>query len=200
MTGPRIFSALMAVPLSVAAAPAFAQDDLASERQAASPPEQIDILVPAPTDGGADPLAQKQCEDEQGGAEITGEIIVCRGLNRGTTDGLWNRQRWTDEYARDTAYVNDPQPPDVDNTHHPFAGSGVTIVLVGCFIPPCPGPHPLLIDIEALPPAPEGSDAERIAQGLAPRGEDGEGGERVEGYNEEELGLPPRPDWSEPED
>lgn len=177
--------------------PVLAQTAIEGERQAASPPETIDILV-TPADGGADPLAQQQCEEERDGAAITGEIIVCRGLNRGTTDGLWNRQRWADDYARDTAYVNDPQAPDVDNTHHPFAGSGATIVLVGCFIPPCPGPHPLLIDIEALPPAPEGSDAERIAQGLAPRGEDGEGGKRGEDFSEEELGLPPRPEWSGP--
>ena len=35
----------------------------------------------------------------------------------------------------------------------------------GCFIPPCAGPPPLIIDLKAIPEAPPGSDADKIARG-----------------------------------
>jgi hypothetical protein len=62
--------------------------------------------------------------------------------------------------AKDSA----PRAPDV-GTAYP----GV-VVAKGCFIPPCPPPMPVLIDLKAIPEAPPGSDAERVGQGLAPRG------------------------------
>ncbi|MFL0672022.1 MAG: hypothetical protein ACJLS3_11555, partial [Erythrobacter sp.] len=37
-----------------------------------------------------------------------------------------------------------------------------------CFIPPCPKDPALIIDVTAIPPPPAGSDAERVARGLAP--------------------------------
>lgn len=49
-------------------------------------------------------------------------------------------------------------------------GAGVTIT--GCIIPPCPPPPALIIDVTALPQAPAGSDAGRIARGLPPIGND----------------------------
>lgn len=59
-----------------------------------------------------------------------------------------------------------PRAPDV-GTNYP----GV-VVAKGCFIPPCPPPMPELIDLKAIPEAPPGSDADRVARGLAPRGRD----------------------------
>ncbi len=38
-------------------------------------------------------------------------------------------------------------------------------VASGCFIPPCPPPMPVLIDLKAIPEPPPGSDADRIARG-----------------------------------
>jgi len=38
-------------------------------------------------------------------------------------------------------------------------------VASGCFIPPCPPPMPVLIDLKGIPEAPPGSDADRIARG-----------------------------------
>ena len=46
----------------------------------------------------------------------------------------------------------------------------------GCFIPPCPPEQPIIIDLDAIPEAPPGSDADRVARGLAPRGYDGGSG------------------------
>ncbi len=50
------------------------------------------------------------------------------------------------------------------------------VVARGCFIPPCPPEQPIIIDLEAIPEAPPGSDADRVARGLAPRGYDGGSG------------------------
>jgi hypothetical protein len=60
-----------------------------------------------------------------------------------------------------------PRAPDVGTVY-----PGV-VVAKGCFIPPCPPPMPVLIDLKAIPEAPPGSDAERVGQGLAPRGGSG---------------------------
>jgi hypothetical protein len=59
-----------------------------------------------------------------------------------------------------------PRAPDV-GTVYPGA-----VVATGCFIPPCPPPMPPIIDLKAIPEAPPGSDADRVARGLAPRGRD----------------------------
>lgn len=47
----------------------------------------------------------------------------------------------------------------------------------GCFIPPCPPEQPIIIDLDTIPEAPPGSDADRVGRGLAPRGY-GDGGGR----------------------
>lgn len=62
-----------------------------------------------------------------------------------------------------------PRAPDLFNLPQP-AMVGVGVSAKGCFIPPCPSPMPLLIDLKAIPEAPPGSDADRVARGLAPRG------------------------------
>ena len=43
------------------------------------------------------------------------------------------------------------------------------VVANGCFIPPCPPPMPVLIDLKAIPEAPPGSDADLIARGERPQ-------------------------------
>ena len=42
------------------------------------------------------------------------------------------------------------------------------VVARGCFIPPCPPPPMVFIDVKALPEAPLGSDADLIAKGEMP--------------------------------
>ena len=66
------------------------------------------------------------------------------------------------------------QAPDVSG---PGIFTGPATVGGLCFLPPCPKPPVYMIDLSALPEAPPGSDADRIARGLAPRGsryDDGE--------------------------
>ncbi len=125
----------------------------------------IDILVPVPTTP-YDPGAEAQCEREQDAASIAQEIVVCarrRDDSRFRTSSD-SRKR----YAEETAFINDPQAPDV-------AGAGIfrgPATISGlCFIPPCPPPKAIIIDVGALPQAPVGSDADRIARGLPPLGD-----------------------------
>jgi hypothetical protein len=42
------------------------------------------------------------------------------------------------------------------------------VVIKGCFIPPCPPPPALIIDIKALPTPPAGSEADKISKGEMP--------------------------------
>ena len=52
-------------------------------------------------------------------------------------------------------------------------------------------PPALIIDVEALPDAPAGSDADRIARGLPPLGQDENLTEEEIRKRREKLGLPP---------
>ena len=79
-------------------------------------------------------------------------------------------------------------PPLTPDVAGPGIFRGPATVSGLCLIPPCPKEPALIIDIESLPEAPPGSDADRIARGLPPLGND-------EGTppTKEELGLPARP-------
>ena len=56
-----------------------------------------------------------------------------------------------------------PRAPDLE----PKYPKG-QVSLKGCFIPPCPPPAMVFIDVKALPEAPAGSDADKIAKGEMP--------------------------------
>jgi hypothetical protein len=90
------------------------------------------------------------------------EIVVC---GQGEDNGKYRVQSSGDlDPAGKGAKDRVPRAPDVGTVY-----PGV-VVARGCFIPPCPPPMPVLIDLKAIPEAPPGSDAERVGQGLAPRG------------------------------
>jgi hypothetical protein len=111
----------------------------------------------------------EDCSDEQEAAILSGEIIVCRRK----PDQRQFRTLPSDEaqsrYAEETMNKDNPQTPDV-------AGGGIfrgpATVSSMCFIPPCPKEPALIIDVTALPKAPPGSDADRIARGLPPLNQD----------------------------
>ena len=149
--------------------------------QQASPPERIDILAKPVSE---EPEYYRDCVDDQDAAVMTGEIVVCR-----TRSGDENRLYDKETAERRHAERTQGQKP-IDLFGIPDHG---VVVARGCFIPPCPPPMPILIDIEALPEAPPGSDADRIGRGLAPRGS-GEGArEGATQSNARELGIPPPP-------
>ncbi|MBV7265758.1 hypothetical protein [Erythrobacter ani] len=149
---------------------------------------RIDILAPPPAARPPTEAEIRACEEDVDAATVTGEIIVCRQI--GDDPGNYysgSRAEAQRRYAEETAFAGDILAPDV-------AGAGIfrgPATLGGlCLIPPCPKDPALIIDVEALPDAPEGSDADRIARGLPPA-------EDAEGLSEDDirrarqaLGLP----------
>jgi hypothetical protein len=79
----------------------------------------------------------------------SGEIVVCG--DSGEDQRIPREDTSTD--------LGDRRPPDLSPR---YPG---TVVLRGCFIPPCPPPQPIIIDIAAIPLAPKGSDADLISKG-----------------------------------
>jgi hypothetical protein len=152
-------------------------------------PHVIDILAPLPTSEAATQAVYKDCEAQRERGVVAGEIVVCRELDADTSQ-LYSgsREAWLKDYAERTQNVGTIAPPDVAG---PGIFRGPATVSGLCFIPPCPDEPALIIDVEAIPPPPAGSDAERVAKGLHALEDDAaplsdEDRRRVEA----ELGLP----------
>lgn len=166
--------------------------DLGPDAPTAEPPQQIDILAPAQASPAADAIERKECADQTERGVVQGEIVVCRELPADTSQ-LYSgsHEAWLKDYAARTQNAGTLPPPDV-------AGAGIfrgpATVSGLCFIPPCPKDPAVIVDVVAIPPPPEGSDAERVAKGLAPVENDAsplsdDSRRRVEA----ELGLPSAP-------
>ena len=159
------------------------QDEPLAEPDDASSDDPVvfDILAEQPED----PIAIERCDREADVARIAGEIVVCRErTDRGPP--MFDKQAWERDYAQRTMGASTPNV-DGSGIRLPTEGSLIAIVVT---IPFGKAPDgPLMIDVEALPEAPAGSDADRIARGLPPLGEDA-GGEII---TEDQLGLPPVP-------
>ncbi len=194
-------SASVAIAGLLGAAPLSAQDDAGvtqaeeaeadgdpAEERPAERPEPINILITVPR-GDVNEAQVQACEDDADAGTISGDIVVCRRIGEsGENYYSGSRSEAQKRYARETAFEGDPQAPDV-------AGGGIfrgpATVSGQCLIPPCPPPPALLIDVEALPEAPKGSDADRIARGLPPLGQDENLTEDEIRKRREALGLPP---------
>lgn len=166
--------------------------DLGPDAPTAAPPRQIDILAPPETSEAADAVELKECADQRERGVVQGEIVVCRELPADTSQ-LYSgsREAWLKDYAARTRNAGTIPPPDVDRTG--LVAPMVTITGL-CFIPPCPKEAALIIDVKAIPPPPEGSDAERVAKGLKPvEGDDAPLDEDARRRVEAELGLPDAP-------
>ena len=162
------------------AAPVAAQDTSANggggesaveedEADSAPPPrrrEIINLSVTVPSNE-SDQLLEEDCEEEADAARIANEIVVCRQLGE-ASDGSWNKEEWERDYARRTQGGSTPDVAGEGIFRGPATIGGM------CLIPPCPPEAAIMIDVEALPEAPPGSDADRIARGLPPLGRDPE--------------------------
>ncbi len=148
--------------------------DLGPDAPVSEPPRQIDILAPQPTSEAADAVELKECADQRERGVVQGEIVVCRELPADTSQ-LYSgsREAWLKDYAERTQNAGTLPPPDVAG---PGIFRGPPTISGLCFIPPCPKDPALMIDVEAIETPPAGSDAERVAKGIA-----------------EELGLPETP-------
>ena len=177
---------------SATPAPVRVPIDLGPDAPTGTPPESIDILAP-PQPEAANAALIKECEDLYERGIIEGEIVVCRSLEVDTSQ-LYSGSRaaWLKDYAERTQNVGTIAPPDVAG---PGIFRGPATISGLCFIGPCPKDEALIIDVEAIPPPPAGSDAERVAQGLAPlEADDTPLSDEDRSRLEAELGLPETPD------
>lgn len=169
--------------------PAFAQDGATG-----SPPERIDITVPQPTMSPT----EEACARQREAAIVSGEIVVCGGQSV-PDQRITARRDAQDRYAAATAFRDDPATPDVAGPgifRGPATVSGICIKGVLN----CPKPPALIVDVRALPQAPPGSDADRIARGLPPQGGDPTAPAGTPNAQQRaELGLPPSPAGAEPQ-
>lgn len=164
--------------------------------QESGPPQRIDLLVTQAVQEEDEESVAVPCVEDDLATVISGEIVVC-GRSGKNTDGVWDQGAWERRYAAET--MNKDNPPPVDPCG-PNCGIFTGAPTIGGLCIPglqkCPPPPAIMIDIAALPEAPAGSDADRIARGLAPLGSGGDAGRaQVSPIISEELGLPPAPDF-----
>jgi len=183
----------------VMAMPLAAQDDSAATAPAAEtppPPDptplappprpRINVLVTVPR-GEVNQAQVLECEDRADAGTISGEIVVCRQIGDDGSNSLsGSRAEAQKRYAEETAFKDIPRAPEAFGI--PNHGNSIGF---GSVPPPA-----LLIDVTALPKAPPGSDADRIARGLPPLGQNGELTEEEEKARREAAGIrtavPPR--------
>lgn len=113
------------------------------------------------------PPPMENCSDDQEAAILSGEIVVCRRKRDQSEFRTLPSEDAQARYAEETMNKGNPQTPDVSG---PGIFKGPATVSGLCVIGPCPKPPALMIDVTALPQAPPGSDADRIAHGLPPLG------------------------------
>ena len=160
--------------------------------QNAEPPERIDLTITQPSPRAEE--ARRQCEERQEAASITGEIVVCAQTGDDADSAGWDKEAWEKRYAAETRGAD---PVNVDGPGI-FQGPATVGGLCIPGLQSCPPPPALIIDVSALPQAPPGSDADRIARGLPPLGNDGAARppqQQPQPQQDDALGLPPPPDF-----
>ncbi|WP_285712759.1 hypothetical protein [Erythrobacter oryzae] len=181
----------MTAPLAAqddgSATPAPAGDAPAAVTTApAGVPPRVNLTVSVPRDEPSQ-ADLRECRDDEEAAAINGEIVVCRVRDRSGDALTGDRATTQKRYAQETAFKGAPPPPDLFGI--PDNGKGI-----GFGKPP---PVAITVDFNALPKAPAGSDADRIAQGLPPLGQNEELTEEQERARREAEGIktavPPRP-------
>lgn len=130
-----------------------------------------DAYGPAPPVNDCEPSAKSD------------EIVVCATIQNQDQFRYSGSEAARDRYAAETMYAGDPQAPDVAGPGI-FRGPATVGRLCVPGLQKCPPPPAITVDFSQLPEAPPGSDADRIARGLAPRGS---------GYDSGTLIPPPAP-------
>ena len=161
-----------------------AADEALDEAEPRTPRQEfgaINLTITVPRDE-SDQLLEQDCEEEADALRIANEIVVCRRRGE-ATDGVWNKQEFEKKLAERTQGERTPNMFGIANHGNPIGFGSVP-------------PPALMIDVEALPQAPEGSDADRIGRGLPPLGRDAEPTPEEIARRRRALGLdaPPIPD------
>lgn len=187
------WSRLALAMAAVMGAPLAAQNDTAATPlpplQSAPAPDQaprINVLVTVPR-GDVNEAQLQACRDDADAGTISGEIVVCREVGDDGSNALSeSREAAQRRYAQETMLKGAPRTPEMFG----IPNQGISVGF-GSVPPPA-----LIIDVGALPTAPAGSDADRIARGLPPLGQEGELSEEQERARREAAGIktsaPPR--------
>lgn len=194
LTGFRVVLTTIAPALSLLFAPALAAQTADSPPPAPAPtpapaaeaPARINLMVTKPRAEVNQAQAQ-QCRSEADAGTISGEIVVCAETGTDGSALTGSRAESQKRYAQET--MNKGVTPAPDMFGIPDNGKGI-----GFGKPP---PVAITVDFAALPKAPAGSDADRIARGLQPTGQEEELTEEQERARREAEGIrttvPPRP-------
>ena len=187
---PAITCLFLAAPTATAAQQA---EPIAPPTQA-SPPDRIDLLAQSREIASENAEGElENCSETDEATLISGEIVVCRRSRDDTAAYGFDKKAWQERYAAETRGAD---PVDV-------AGPGIfrgAPTVGGLCIPglqKCPPPPAIVVDFAALPDAPPGSDADRIARGLPPLGRDGPRLPPPSSQTAETLDLPPPPDFAD---
>ncbi len=147
---------------------------------------RVNLMVTVPR-GEVNEAQVRQCRNEADAGTLSGEIVVCAETGEDGSALTGTRAETQKRYAQETMNKGKPAAPDMFGI--PDNGKGIGF---GKAPPPA-----ITVDFAALPKAPAGSDADRIARGLAPLGQDGELTEEQERARREAEGIkttvPPRP-------
>ena len=151
--------------------PAWGQESAPPDETSDPPKERVILDILAPPLEETDALTTEECEREQDAARIRGEILVCRDLDGGEGAPGFDKSDWERRYGERT---QGPKAPELDGlANGPVYRTDGSVVMVTTKVKTGKPPPPaLIIDIEALPEAPPGSDAERAAKGLPPLEDD----------------------------
>lgn len=167
----RGFRANLIALAALSACPLSAQDDAANPvappaavTTAAPPAEPKFNLSATIAREKPDQLRLDKCRAETGAGIISGEIVVCREVGSEDTELSGSREETRKRYARETMLKGATRAPDFIIDCHE-QGNPFGCVAFGKVPPPA-----YIVDFDALPMAPPGSDADRIARGLPPVG------------------------------
>lgn len=187
----KLMTALFCGAMLMGAAPLYAQQSepsasSGSEAEASAGsvtdddrPAPINLTITVPR-GEVNEAQSAQCEARADAGTISGEIVVCRQIAQDGANFVSNsRAEAQKRYAQETAFKDAPAAPNVSGL-----GDHGNAISIGGVPPPA-----LIIDVEALPDAPAGSDADRIARGLPPLNQDDNLSEDEIRSRREALGL-----------
>lgn len=156
--------------MAIGASPLSAQDGTPATNAPTSVPTstppaepRVNLTVSVPRNN-PNQVQLQECRDKTDAGTITGEIVVC-GKAGSEDNGLTDtREEAQKRYAQETMLRGAPRAPDfiIDCQEQGYPFGCVAFGQV-----PSPA-H--VVDFGALPMAPAGSDADRIARGLPPLG------------------------------
>lgn len=160
---------VLKIPMLGIAMLGFASGEAAQAIQEAPPVTAEQAIANADAAYGPPP-PKPECAPQEGD-----EIVVCAREQEQSQFRVKSSSE-LDPTSEEAIEDGLPRAPDVGG---PGIFKGPATVSGLCFIPPCPKEAALIIDVTALPQAPPGSDADRIARGLPPRGQEGSSGNAV---------------------